>query len=332
MGLMDKRLAYRPFEYDFAYQYYLTQQQCHWLKSDIEISKDLSCWNNKMSVHERTVVTRILRLFTQTECLVGEYWSSKVALWFPKPEIQMMASAFSAMEGVHADAYSYLNDSLNLPESEYNSFANEPSMMAKIKKMEEHLEADPSDPRQIAKSFAIFSAFVEGVSLFSSFAVLASFQKNGKMLALADLIAYSMRDETIHSNAGCHFFRTLIAENPGIWTDDFKKEIYQGARDMIALEDSFLDYVFEGIPEDAIHGVSLASLKKYERYRANVKLGDLGLKKNWKERGDVETQGEVEAENDNFIWMDAMFHADFFTRRVTDYSKGLGDMSVDEMF
>lgn len=334
MGLTKKRLEYRPFEYEFAYDYYLKQQQSHWLKNEIEVTKDLACWHNKMSDHERTVVTRILRLFTQTECLVGEYWSSNVARWFPKPEIQLMASAFSAMEGIHADAYSYLNDSLDIPESEYKAFTREPSMMAKLNKMEQHLAVESGDVREIARSLAVFSAFVEGVSLFSSFAVLLNFQRSGKLLAIGDLIAFSIRDETLHSNAGCHLFRTLVSENITIWTDDFKKEIYQAARDMIALEDSFLEYVFDGIPEGAIEGVDLKSLKKYIRYRANVKLGDLGLKRNWSEPADG--LAEAEADNAAYTWIDVVAsgtnHSDFFSRRVTDYAKGHAEVGSDDLF
>ena len=325
MGLMDRRVEYRPFEYHFAYEYFLKQQQSHWLHTEIELARDIACWQNRMSDDERRVVTRILRLFTQAECIVNEYWSSKVSVWFPKPEIALMTSAFAAMEGIHAVSYAYLNDSLSIPESEYKAFLQEPTMIAKLQKMEAHLKADSGKVDDIARSLAVFSAFTEGVCLFSSFAVLLNFQRFGKLLGIGDLIAFSIRDESMHSAAGCQLFRTLISENPSLWTDDFKRSIYQAARDVVELEDAFLDRVFEGIAADAIPGISLEGLKRYVRHRANVKLGDLGLKANWELPPDKQME-----------WVDIIAsgtnHSDFFARRVTDYGKGLAEVSSGDLF
>ena len=70
------------------------------------------------------------------------------------------------------------------------------------------------DIHEIAKSLAIFSAFTEGVNLFSSFAVLLSFKMRNKLKGVGQIVEWSIRDESLHSEAGCWLFRTLIKENP----------------------------------------------------------------------------------------------------------------------
>ena len=321
MSLTKKRLTYRPFEYQFCFDFWKKQQQSHWIHTDINLSGDIQDWDNKLSHSERNVVTNILRLFTQTELHVEDYWNS-VPKWFPKPEVQLMASAFSAMEGVHAVAYSYLTDSLGFSESEYESFINEPTMMKKLEKIDSYLRVEKDDLHQIARSLAVFSAFTEGVCLYASFAILMNFSRFGKLLAVSDLIAYSIRDESMHSEAGCQLFRTLVDENPEIWTIGLRKQIYQAAEDVVNLEVEFVQRVFE---HGEIEGLSVEGLVKYIKHRCNVKLGDLGLNPLYE---GVEKHG--------FEWVDVVAggnnHSDFFTRRVTDYSKGVGEFSDDDLF
>ena len=95
--LTETRQVYRPFEYPKAYDYYRLQQQVHWTKDEIKLAEDISNWHKNLTVTEKEVIGGILKGFTQMEVLVGDYWR-KVAEWFPKPEIGMMASTFSYFE------------------------------------------------------------------------------------------------------------------------------------------------------------------------------------------------------------------------------------------
>lgn len=322
--LTKPRKQTKPYEYLFAHNYWEKQQHAHWLHTEINLSRDIADYENKLTPDERKVVRTILQLFTEMETVVGEYWSTFIPRFFPVPEVCAMAYAFANMESVHAVAYSYLNDSLGLPDSDYSVFLGEPSMSEKIERIRSYLEAEEKDIESIALSLAVFSAFTEGVALFSSFAILLNFSKHGKLLGIGDLIGYSIRDESLHSEAGCRLFRELIKENPKVWTDDFKKKIYQAARDIVSLEEAYMDKVFEGVKGQQIEGVNLQDIKKYIRHRANVKLGDLGLKENW-----------VGVDDHGFGWVDVVGggtgHADFFGRRVSEYSKGL-EVDPDDIF
>lgn len=312
MSIRQPRITFGPFEYNQAYEYWLRQQQAHWLHTEIPMGGDIQDWNKTMSESEQRVIGNTLKGFTQTEVVVGnDYWLGKVHKWFPKPEIQMMAASFGNMETIHAKGYAYLNESLGL--EDYEAFLQDEASKAKI----DHLvEVKGNSLKDIARSLAIFSAFAEGVQLFSSFAILMHFSRMNKMKGVGQIVAFSVRDESLHSEAGCWLFRQLVAENPDVMDDKLKSDIYEAARAAVKLEDDFIDKVFELGP---IENLDPKDLKAFIRHRANTKLADLGLKSNWKNI-DADSLTRME-------WFDYLTtgveHQDFFANRVTTYSKGV---------
>lgn len=316
MSLFTPRPTYAPFEYPKAYKYWELQQQSHWLHSEVSMASDINDWKISLSETEKNVIGHILKGFTQSEVFIQEYWGQMVGKWFKKPEIQMMAATFSAFESIHAVSYAYLNQSLGL--EDFEAFLHEPTAKAKIDRL---ITTKGKSKEEIAKSLAIFSAFNEGVSLFSSFAVLLNFSRFNKLKGVGQIIAFSIKDESLHSEAGCWLFRVLVEEFPEVLTDELKKEIYDAARLTVELEDAFIDKAFEYGP---IEGLDSHDLKAFIRFRANTKLNDLGLKKVWK---NLDKQAL-----DRMAWFDVLSsgvsHADFFAQRVSDYARGALDFST----
>src|SRR5271170_5563655 len=315
MSLLTPRPTYAPFEYPQAYRYWELQQQSHWLHLEISMASDINDWKIILSEPEKQVIGHILKGFTQSEVFIQEYWSQMVSKWFKKPEIQMMAATFASFESIHAVSYAYLNQSLGL--EDFEAFLHEPTAKAKIDRL---MTTKGKTKEEIARSLAIFSAFNEGVNLFSSFAVLLNFSRFNKLKGVGQIIAFSIKDESLHSEAGCWLFRTLVQEFPDIWTDELKKELYDAARLTIELEDSFIDKAFE---MGEIEGLTSKDMKAFIRHRANTKLGDLNLKANWKNI-DKDALARME-------WFDVMSagvsHADFFAQRVDSYAKGYMDFT-----
>ncbi len=310
MGLMNPRPTYAPFEYQQAYKYSELQQTSHWLHTEISMSSDINDWKLNLTDDERNVIGHILKGFTQSEVFIQEYWGRQVCKWFKKPEIQMMASTFSAFESIHAVSYAYLNQSLGL--EDFSAFLHEPTAKAKIDRL---INTRGKTKEEIAKSLAIFSAFNEGVNLFSSFAILLNFSRFNKMKGLGQIISFSIKDESLHSEAGCWLFKTLIAEYPEIWTDELQESIYEAARLTIELEDDFIEKAFES---SKIDGLDKHDMKAFIRHRCNTKLNDLGLKKLWKNIDKTAIE--------RMSWFDVLSngvnHSDFFASRISDYSKG----------
>lgn len=311
MSLLTPRPTYAPFEYEQAYKYWELQQQSHWLHSEISMASDINDWKMTLTETEKHVIGHILKGFTQSEVFIQEYWSQMVGKWFKKPEIQMMAATFASFESIHAVSYAYLNQSLGL--EDFEAFLHEPTAKAKIDRL---IGTKGKTKEEIARSLAIFSAFNEGVNLFSSFAILLNFSRTNKLKGVGQIIAFSIKDESLHSDAGCWLFRTLVSEFPEIMTDTLKEEIYDAARLTVELEDAFITKAFEHGP---IEGIDIHDLKNFIRFRTNTKLGDLGLKKLWKKL-DKEAL-------ERMSWFDIMSagvsHADFFASRVDSYSRGV---------
>jgi ribonucleoside-diphosphate reductase beta chain len=312
MGLLQGRTNYSPFQYPQAYEFWLKQQQSHWLKTEVQMGGDEMDWRYNLTSAEKQLVGHVLKGFVTTELFIGEFWSSKVSKWFKHPEIQMMALAFAAFETIHIDAYAALNETLGL--HDYEAFLHEPSAKAKIDRL---MEPSGDSPEDILRSLAVFSAFNEGVSLFSAFAMLLNFKRFDKLKGVGTIIEWSVRDESLHSQAGCHFAKVLLQEEPQIWTDTLKKDIYEAARVTVQLEDDYIDQAFSF---GDIEGMNAHDLKQFIRHRANTKLGDLGLKKNWKNI-------DMTAVSNITSWFEPLTsgtkHTDFKSLRVTDYSKGL---------
>lgn len=310
--LLEKRLVYSPFEYPLAHEYWLKQQMSHWLHTEIQMNSDVMDWALALSPSERAVIGNILRGFVQSEVLIEDYWSTKVTHWFKKPEIQMMAASFANMESVHAVSYAYLQETLGL--NDFDGFLHEPSAKAKIDRL---LSVREKNSAEIARSLAVFSAFTEGVNLFSSFAVLMSFSRRNLLKGVGQIIAFSIRDESLHSEAGCWLFRTFVQEYPEVLTEDLKEQIYAAARLTVELEDNFIDQSFS---LGEIESISSEDLKAYIRFRTNTKLKDIGLKSVWRPNKD---------KLNNLEWFSVMSSGvelqDFFAGRVSSYSKGVAE-------
>jgi ribonucleoside-diphosphate reductase beta chain len=233
----------------------------------------------------------------------------------------MMATTFGAFETIHAEAYSLLNETLGL--ENFAEFMEDEATMAKIEALTAVRDSFNGERNihEIAKSLAIFSAFTEGVNLFSSFAILLSFKMRNKLKGVGQIVEWSIRDESLHSEAGCWLFRTLINENPEIKTPELEAAINEAALLSLKLELNFIRKCYE---LGDLEGCPQYDLENFIKNRINTKLGDLGYK-------GIITDIDVTAV-ERMKWFDHLSggkqHTDFFANRVTNYSKG--NMSWDE--
>ena len=315
--ITQERIVYKPFEYQQASDYWLKQQQAHWLHTEVPMMSDVNDWKQNLESHEKNIIGTILKGFAQTETVVNDYWTTLVTSWFRKPEIIKMAVTFGAFETIHAEAYSLLNEELGL--DNFAEFLEDEATMAKIEALTEVRDSHDGTPNwhERAKSLAIFSAFTEGVNLFSSFAVLLSFKMRNKLKGVGQIVEWSVRDESLHSNAGCWLFRTLMEEHPEFKTKKLIKEIEDAGRLAMKLEFDFIDKAFE---LGDLENLSKNELKNFIKQRINTKMSDLGL-------DSLVPSSEIDkGALKTMKWFDAVIagkqHTDFFASRVTNYSKG----------
>lgn len=314
MGITDKRVVFKPFEYPEFYEAWVKAQSSHWTPFEVDMGQDVIDWRQSLSESEKNVIGNILKSFTVAEVIVEDYWASKVGRWFKKPEIQMLAHTFSAWESIHSAAYDHLNATLGL--TDYTAFLSDEASKAKLDRL---LEVKGKSKTDMLRSLAVFSGFFENVQLFSSFVVLMSFSKRNLLKGVGQIIAWSSQDEASHATNGLRLFNILKSENQELWTDELKKDIYDAARLSIKLEDDFLDKVFE---LGDIEGVKKDDVKAYMRHRANLSLKEMGLKPNW-------TNVNKEAVDNISSWFDVMVFGtkshDFFAGKDASYAKDILD-------
>jgi ribonucleoside-diphosphate reductase beta chain len=314
-NLLQLRPHYKPFEYQQAFDFYKDQHRVHWLADEIPLSSDINDWKTKLTESEKNLIGNILKSFAQTETYVNDYWSTKVSVWFPKHEIKAMACAFADFESIHAEAYARLNEELGL--DDFKAFMEDEAAKAKIDRL---LEVPGITLHEQALSLAIFSAFTEGVNLFSSFAILMSFQLRNLMKGTGQVVEYSVRDESLHSKAGCWLFRTLLEENPTVNTSTLTKHINEACEISVQLEFDFIDKAFE---MGEVNGIKKEQLKNYIKERANQKLEELGYKSIY---NDIDPNLLTQMEWFGHL-TSGKSHSDFFSTRVSDYSKSTADWS-----
>jgi ribonucleoside-diphosphate reductase beta chain len=313
--ITELRPHYKPFEYQIAFEFYKDQHRAHWLADEVPLSSDLNDWKLKLTESEKNLIGNILKSFAQTEVHVNDYWSSKVSQWFPKPEIVAMTSTFGAFEAIHAEAYARLNEELGL--DDFQAFLEDEAAKNKIERL---LETKSETLEEKAQSLAIFSAFTEGVNLFSSFAILMSFQLRNLMKGTGQIVEWSVRDESLHSKAGCWLFRTLLEENPELNTTELRNKVIEACELSVHLEFYFIDKAFE---LGDIENLNKEQLKNFIKQRANDKMIELGYPAIY---NDIDPNLLKQME-----WFGHLTggktHQDFFAGRVTSYAKSNADWS-----
>ena len=295
---------FKPFTYPWAYDAWLKSEQMHWLHTEVPLNEDLKDFNLKLTETEKQFLTHLFRFFTQADLDVAGAYVKGYLPYYSQPELRMMLSSFSAREALHVAAYSHLIETLGLPETTYNEFMQYQAMVDK----HTFFESIGYDNDPLIK-LAVFSAFSEGMQLFSSFVMLLNFSRHGKMRGMSQIITWSIMDETLHTESMIKLFREEARNR--IVSDETKGAIYSAASKMVELEDAFIDLAF-GVNE--MENLTSEQVKKYIRYIADRRLIAMGMK------------GIFGVKRNPLPWVaemiNAPIHGNFFENKVTDYAKG----------
>ena len=306
----DERTSFKPFNYPWAYNAWLAHEQSHWLHTEVPMAEDVKDWKNKLSPSQKQFLTHIFRFFTQGDIDVAGGYVKNYLPYFPQPEVRMMLLGFAAREALHVAAYSHLIETLGLPDTTYNQFMDYQQMKDKHDYVTD-ISSKNGDLASTARHIAVFSAFTEGMQLFSSFIMLLNFPRHGMMKGMGQIVTWSIVDETMHTESMIKLFRTYIEENKEIWNDELKGQIYTIAEKMVELEDRFIDLAFEmgDMPD-----LTASDVKQYIRYICDRRLISLGMK------------GVYKVKKNPLPWVEEMInaptHTNFFENRATDYAKG----------
>lgn len=304
--LFQSSLAWKPFYYPWALEMREAHEKVHWGAWEVDLKEDVSQWKSGIITPvEKQHITQILRLFTQSDVVVGCHYMDIFIPVFKNNEIRLMLSSFASREGTHMINYALLNDTLGLAEKEYTAFLDYKELKDKIDFMNSY---DVTTLEGVARGLA-HTVCNEGISLFSAFAMLLNYQRRGKMKGMSTVIEWSIRDETQHFTAMTKLFRVLLDEHPELVTDTLKESIYSMYEQAVSLEDAVIDLAYSG---GLVEGLTSEEVKQYIRYLADQRLIQLGLK------------GIFKVKENPIKWLDWIVSGDsmsnFFEKRVTDYN------------
>ena len=327
MSLLNRRTALPVFKdehdgntYDFMDKYIEALMDMQWKFNAIPLQKDVEDYQRALvnDPEEAKLIQDIMKLFTSNEVLVKTGYAKFASIFKPN-QVVNWAMYSGGSEVVHEKAYSLFTDTIGLPNSVYTDFLDVSIMKtkttyidkAKVKKWEDYKSAGLTDAevdyefrRAVARMLAIYGGGTEAVTLYAQFAMLLRFRMEGKYPGLCQIVEYSIRDEYTHHLGNSHLFRQYITENPDIWDDELKFDIYESMREIVAYEDALIDY---------LNPKEKDKFKTYVRYQANSALLELGMKANWEQ-----------ALVNPFEFMSLITGTvitDFFSGKVTQYSK-----------
>lgn len=305
MSLLEQSRVYAPIYPEFV-EITKLHEESHWHEGEVKLQQDVEDWKlGRVSEQEKRFINSVLRLFTQSDVAVGSDYYDCLIPAIRNNEARNMLGSFAGREGVHQRAYALLGDTLGFGEDFYYEFLEYKEMEEKIEFM---LDMDNSTPQALAKSIAK-QVLCEGVCLFASFAMLLNFQRRGLLMGMGSVNQWSVRDESLHVRGLAALFRQLIKEHPYIVTDWFKKDLYDTARELVRLEDKFIDLVFE---EGGVEGITADETKQYIRSVCDYRMEQLGFKKEY-------------GVKNPFDWLDWVLSntkmENFFETNTTGYSK-----------
>ena len=305
MTVFNPSESYSPI-YPQAVEIVQKHERAHWGEWEVKLDSDMEDWRlDKLSKSEKTFISSVLRLFTQSDVAVASDYYDNLIPVIRNNEYRNMLGSFAAREGTHQRAYALLNDTLGKGADFYIEFNQFREMRDKIEWM---MGVKNDSPRNVALGIAK-QVMAEGVMLFGIFALLLNLQRRGLLLGMGDVNQWSVRDESIHVEGLEALFKTIVQEFPEIVDDEFKREVYELSREVVVLEDAYLGLVFT---DGSSEGVSEEDTRQYVRAMTDYRMEQLGFK------------AQFEAKNP-YLWLNWLLSGNtvenFFENNTTGYSK-----------
>lgn len=312
MSLLNAPKQFKPIQYPFALEAWEAQQKLFWLPFDVPMTDDVRDWKHNLNDAEKNLLINIFRFFTQADVEV-ECQYSKYKEIFKPHEIKMMIAAFENYESIHVVSYSYLIDTLGMPEIEHTIFKEIEVMRKKSQFLDVFNLDSNSNAFDIAVALGIYAAFIEGMQLFSSFAVLMNFPRFNKMKGMGQIIKYSLRDESLHIQSMLRLFHIFVQEyRKDIYLPILHERLQKAAEDAYDLEIQFIHHAFS---LGDVKGLKKWDLIDYVGWLKDLRLFQLG----------VSRTNEIMFRRSPLPWMDEVLHlrenVNFFDNQSTEYVK-----------
>lgn len=324
--MFQKRINLKPYEYPSVLEYVDAIRHSYWVHTEFNYSADIQDLKVNLSSDEAAIIKKAMLAIAQIEVSVKTFWS-KLYEYFPKPEFQAVGVTFAESEVRHIDAYSNLLELVGLND-EFKKLLDEPAIARRIKyfdKMDKLLKRPGATDQDLFHQVALFSMFIEGVSLFSQFLIMMSFNKYKSALkGISNAVEATSKEEDIHARFGYEIVNLMKKENPHWWTKELQNSLYEATQEAYEAELGIVDWIYNGSELDFL---PKRIVKEFVKDRFNKALKAIGL-------------DEMFDTNPILLEKTAWFveetlstkNIDFFVKRSVAYSKKTKSFTEDDLF
>ncbi len=324
-------LTLRPMRYPQFYEMYRNAIKNTWTVDEINFQIDITDLHSKMSPADRHLIHRLVAFFATGDSIVSNNLVLNLYQHLNAPEARMYLSRQLYEEALHVQFYLTLLDNyLPDPEERFKAFAaveNIPAIKKKadfcFKWIDSIQDLHRIETREQRRQFLLnqicFAACIEGLFFFAAFAYVYYFRSRGLLPGLAAGTNWVFRDESCHMEFAFESIRTVREEEPDLFDDQMKQQVYDMLAEAIECEVQFAEDVLSG----GVAGISTRDMRQYLQHCADNHFQKLGMAKVYNVRNPLpfmELQDVQELTN-------------FFERRVSAYQVGVeGEVSFDESF
>ncbi|CAK9440325.1 uncharacterized protein LODBEIA_P44250 [Lodderomyces beijingensis] len=295
-----RRFVMFPIRYHEIWQFYKKAEASFWTAEEIDLSKDLSDWKNRLNDDERFFISRILAFFAASDGIVNENLVENFSAEVQIPEAKSFYGFQIMMENIHSETYSLLIDTYikDPKEADYlfNAISNIPPIQ---KKAQWALDWIANDDALYAERLVAFAA-VEGVFFSGSFASIFWLKKRGLMPGLTFSNELICRDEGLHTDFACLLFSHL-ENRPD------PKIVERIITDAVNIEKEFFT---DALPVSLL-GMNVKLMCQYVEFVADRLLVALGNEKVYKVTNPFDFMENISLAG----------KTNFFEKRVSDYQK-----------
>lgn len=322
MSIFTKRNAFKPFEYPEASQYKEKISDSYWTVKHWTFMSDMDDFKVRLTTLEQSAVKNALLAISQIEVAVKKFWG-RLGDHLPKPEFEQVGATFADSEVRHSDAYSRLLEVMGL-NADFDKLLKVPAIAGRVKYLAEATRAGEDD-EAFASTLALFSLFVENVSLFGQFAVIKSINKHRNLLKDIDnVIQATAKEEAVHALFGVYAVNLIRKEKPLWFGDTFYKKIETACRKAYKHESAIVDWIYES---GELAYLTAQDLKEFLKQRFNESLEMIGGKPIF----------EIEASRlESTRWFTEEIltetRTDFFHKRPVNYSKSNKPITAEDLF
>ena len=254
-----------PATYVWAQEAYEAVIRNPWSYREPNMTSDISDWKDNIPEVDKEAIAGILLGFTELEKTIGAYWRDLSTL-FSYPELVAVCSAFAYSETIHGYGYKHLEDTLGL--NTYEKMNTNVYAQSKLA----HFSLPSETPiEQLPFQISLLSGCGEGVSLFSSFAILLSYRKAGYLKGLGQILSWSIRDENLHSDTAAMLFKELCKDFPDCKPTE--EQVNEAFYQSYEIEKAFVKDALAG---DNLMNIDYNNVRNFLRARCNDRLATLG--------------------------------------------------------